>query len=326
MRLPEDLHEAVETALASCNSKVLKEASEALSADYRSGKDSSRGFQTKTQFLAYLATRLPATFGACAAVFQAVRDRCPHFSCQSILDLGSGPGTAVWAALAVFPEIVDLHLVERELVAIEVGKMLSDKSTASAWKSALWRQAGLDTAFEVPVVDMAVLSYAYGELKKDVGHAVIERLWEKQIPVIAVIEPGTPKGFERIRELRAFVLEKGARIIAPCPHGRSCPMPANDWCHFSARIERTRLHRQLKEGSLGYEDEKYSYVVYSHPSLDLSSTPMQGRILRHPQKGSGFVRMSVCEADGMIREEVITRSNKSKYRIARDAEWGDVWE
>ena len=36
--------------------------------------------------------------------------------------------------------------------------------------------------------------------------------------------------------------------------------------------------------------------------------------------------MSVCEADGVIREEVITRSNKAKYRIARDAEWGDIWE
>ncbi|HEV7735768.1 MAG TPA: small ribosomal subunit Rsm22 family protein [Chlamydiales bacterium] len=326
MRLPEDLSEAVEAALVSCNSKVLKEASEALSADYRSGQGSSRGFQTKTQFLAYLATRLPATFGACAAVFQALRDRCPHFSCHSILDLGSGPGTAVWAALDVFPEIGLLHLVERESVAIEVGKMLSEKAIASAWKSALWRQVGLDAAFDIPVVDMAVFSYVYGELKKDVGHAVIERLWETKIPVVAVIEPGTPKGFERIRELRAFVLEKGARIIAPCPHGRPCPMLNNDWCHFSARIERTRLHRQLKEGSLGYEDEKYSYVVYAHPSFDFSCAPIQGRILRHPQKGSGFVRMSVCEADGVIREGVITRSNKAKYRIARDAEWGDVWE
>ncbi len=315
--LPEDLREAIETALSSCSSNVLKDAREALSADYRSGKGSARGFKTKTEFLAYLATRMPATFGACAAVFQAIHSRCPQFSCRSHLDLGAGPGTATWAALSVFPELARLYLVEKEGVPIEVGKELRGRSD---W---VWKQAGLESEFEIPSVDMATLSYAYGELPEQMGRKVIERLWTQQIPVVAVIEPGTPKGFERIRALRTFVIEKGARVIAPCPHEFACPMPAGDWCHFSARIERTRLHRQLKEGSLGYEDEKYSYVVYVHPSVDLERLPIQGRILRHPLKGSGFVKMSVCEADGVIRERTITRSNKAEYRIARDAEWGD---
>jgi ribosomal protein RSM22 (predicted rRNA methylase) len=262
---------------------------------------------------------MPATFGACTAVFQAIRSRCPQFSCRSFLDLGAGPGTASWAALTVFPELSELHLVEKESVPIEVGKELRGQND---W---IWKQAGLESAFEIPAADMATLSYAYGELPEQVGRNVIERLWAEQIPVVAVIEPGTPKGFERIRALRAYVIQKGARIIAPCPHEETCPMPANDWCHFSARIERTRLHRQLKEGSLGYEDEKYSYVVYVHPSVNLERLPIQGRILRHPLKGSGFVKMSVCEADGLIRERTVTRSNKAQYRIARDAEWGDSW-
>ncbi len=315
--LPEDLRDAIETALSSCSSNVLKEAREALSADYRSGRGSARGFRTKTEFLAYLATRMPATFGACSAVFQAIRSRLPSFTCKSLLDLGAGPGTATWAALSVFPELSKLHLVEKETVPIEVGKILCGERE---WT---WKQAGLESSFDIPTVDMATLSYAYGELPEQVARNVIERLWTEQIPVVAVIEPGTPKGFERIRALRAFVIQKGARVIAPCPHEEACPMPANDWCHFSARIERTRLHRQLKEGSLGYEDEKYSYVVYVHPAVNLERLPIEGRILRHPLKGSGFVKMSVCEADGLIRERTITRSNKAQYRIARDAEWGD---
>jgi ribosomal protein RSM22 (predicted rRNA methylase) len=325
MRLPEDLRSAVETALASCSSNVLKEARKALSADYRSGLSSSRGFRDKTQFLSYLATRLPATFGASSAVFRAIRLSLPFFSCRSFLDLGAGPGTASWAALDVFQELTALHLVEREEIAIEMGKIFSKKTSFAAWENAVWCQAGLESSFEIPIVDMAVLSYAYGELKGSVGHALVERLWDRQIPLVAVIEPGTPVGFDRIRELRAFVIQKGARIIAPCPHKSPCPMPTNDWCHFSARIERTRLHLQLKEGSLGYEDEKYSYVVYAHPSVDLSISPIRGRVLRHPQKGSGFVRLSLCKADGVIREETIPRSNKAEYRTARDAEWGSVW-
>ena len=316
--LPEDLQDAIETALSSCSSNVLKQAREALSLDYRSEKGSSRGFQTKTEFLAYLATRMPATFGACTAVFKAIRRRCPQFTCKSHLDLGAGPGTATWAALRVFPELSGLYLVEKEAVPIEVGKLLS-----ATWKTGVWKQASLESSFDIPSVDMATLSYAYGELSESVRRNVIERLWMQQIPVVAVVEPGTPKGFERIRTLRAFVIQKGARILAPCPHECACPMPPSvqckDWCHFSARIERTRLHRRLKEGSLGYEDEKYSYVVYAHPVVNMERTPIEGRILYHPIKGSGFVKMSVCERDGVIRERTMTRSNKAQYRIARDA-------
>ena len=66
--LSEDLRDALETALTSSSCKQLKGAREALTADYRAGQSSKRGFQNRTDFLAYLATRMPATFGACAAV------------------------------------------------------------------------------------------------------------------------------------------------------------------------------------------------------------------------------------------------------------------
>jgi len=320
MKLPEDLQAALEQMLGTCRSNELKAAREHLSADYREGRNSAQGFRDKTQLMSYLATRMPATFGACAAVFQALRDRYPLFSCRSFLDLGAGPGTASWAARDVFPELAELHLVEREATAIEIGKSLS-----ASWQNGTWRQAGLESAFDVPRVDLATLSYAYGELSVNIGHALLERLWNQKVPLVAVIEPGTPKGFARIRELRTWVIEKGARIVAPCPHEAACPMLPNDWCHFSSRIERTRLHRQLKEGSLGYEDEKYSYVVYAHPEAKIGLTPIRGRILRHPHKGSGFVKFPICAEEGVIREVTITRSNKTEYRKARDAEWGDMF-
>ena len=100
-------------------------------------------------------------------------------------------------------------------------------------------------------------------------------------------------------------------------------MHGGDWCHFSARIERTRLHRLLKEGTLGHEDEKYSYVVFAKNSLTMA--PFKGRVVRHPQKGSGFVRLSLCDSSGELIQETITRSNKALYRSARDAEWGTAW-
>ena len=35
----------------------------------------------------------------------------------------------------------------------------------------------------------------------------------------------------------------------------------DDWCHFSQRLPRSRDHMLLKDASVPFEDERYSYVV-----------------------------------------------------------------
>jgi ribosomal protein RSM22 (predicted rRNA methylase) len=75
----------------------------------------------------------------------------------------------------------------------------------------------------------------------------------------------------------------------------------------------------LKEGSLGYEDEKFSYLIASRKEGE----KFAGRIIRRPEKGSGFVKLTVCT--GEIEKITVTRSQKVIYKKARDAEWGDIF-
>jgi len=96
---------------------------------------------------------------------------------------------------------------------------------------------------------------------------------------------------------------------------------AGDWCHFSQRVERTSQHRQLKGGTLGYEDEKFSYIIAG--KIDVAS--VGSRIVRHPGKHSGHVKLSLCTPQGQIENRTVARSSKSEYRAARKAEWGDTW-
>lgn len=319
MQLPVELQEAIESLIQSQSTKHLREAREKVSADYRQGIASANAFQNKGQLLSYLITRMPATYAANAKVFQAIRQRLPQFQCRSLLDLGAGPGTASWAALETFPELAKLHLIERESKAIDIGKKLSP-----LWKGAHWECASLESNWQIGPTDLAILSYVFAEMSQEKSRLLLERLMKENISLVAIIEPGTPKGFERIRFFREIALQKGAQIIAPCPHPYECPMQGKDWCHFSARVERTRLHRQLKEGSLGYEDEKFSYLVFANSSFVLE--PIEGRLVRAPLKGSGFVKLPVCAKEGKLKEITVTRSDKEKYRLARDMEWGDVWE
>src|SRR5207244_3373275 len=95
---------------------------------------------------------------------------------------------------------------------------------------------------------------------------------------------------------RDLLVAAGLRIAAPCPHSADCPIgPGTDWCHFSARVSRSSLHRQVKGGSLPYEDEKFSYVAAVHPEArSAAPRPAAARVLRRPQIRKGQVLLELC--------------------------------
>jgi ribosomal protein RSM22 (predicted rRNA methylase) len=167
--------------------------------------------------------------------------------------------------------------------------------------------------------DLVVLSYTAGEFRDCIG--LIERAWAAARLALIVVEPGTPRGFEVIHAARDQLIRSGAEIAAPCPHATECPMKKPDWCHFAARIERTRMHRQLKAGDLGYEDEKFSYVIASRFPVH----PAESRIVRHPWIEPGLVRLELCTPDG-LRTQTVRKRGGEAFRRGRKANWGGEWQ
>ena len=310
MQLPEELQSGIDEILQNTPPNVLRKAREALTQTYRAGSDSSSVFADPAQRLAYLGTRMPATFAAVSKALSQI-----SLPCESLLDLGAGPGTASWAASALFPSLKKITLVERSREAILLGKALAQKAPHAVLQGAEWVHKSLTEMGSLPEAELIVLSYVLNELEDPVS--LVDACWEKG-QILVFVEPGTPKGFALIRALREKLLGRGAHLVAPCPHSKTCP---NNWCHFAARLERTRLHRMLKEGALGFEDEKFSYLIVSKKTFPLTAS----RILRHPLKQSGHVRLSLCNQAGNLEERIVTRSQKEIYRQARDAKWGDPW-
>jgi ribosomal protein RSM22 (predicted rRNA methylase) len=243
---------------------------------------------------------MPATYAA----VHKVLEKGPVLS-GHLLDLGAGPGTASYAALDLFPSLSKITLIELSKEAIALGKTLSSDPRLN------WVQQSLQQP--IPSADVGILSYVINEL--DDPWTIVEKCWNA-VSTLIIVEPGTPKAFQQIRKIRQQLIDIKAHIAAPCPHSLACP---SDWCHFSARVERSRLHRQLKEGTLNYEDEKFCYLIASKTPVE----QVQNRIVRHPLKQSGHVRLSVCASSGLLEEKIITRKDKELYRKARDAEWGD---
>jgi len=122
----------------------------------------------------------------------------------------------------------------------------------------------------------------------------------------------------RIAAIREKLLELGAHMAAPCPAAMVCPLTQPDWCHFAARVERTSLHRRLKGGDLGHEDEKFSYVAVTREPVELSGT----RVLRHPRHHPGWIELELCTPAG-TRHERVTKRDRDRFRAARKAGWGD---
>ncbi len=312
MPLPPELQAGIEQELASADRARLARSSEQITEDYKHARfhNALRSAESRA---AYLSVRLPATFAANMYVFQEVLRLIPELRPETMLDLGAGPGTATWVAREVWPDLQKSVLIESNRELLEVGQRLA------ADRQQEWVEADLNSLAEFPSADLVVLSYALGELKSP--SAVIQKAWQAAQKVLVVIEPGTPRNFASLAKIRQQLIDMGAYPIAPCPHTNQCPMAvAGDWCHFAVRVERTSEHRQLKGGTLGYEDEKFSYLAFSKAPTRHAET----RIVRHPAIHGGHIKLTLCTSEG-LQSPIVTRSQKQLFRAARKAEWGDAW-
>jgi ribosomal protein RSM22 (predicted rRNA methylase) len=262
---------------------------------------------------------MPATHAAVLSALREAAQRSPEFHPRTLLDAGAGPGTASWAAAHVWPELEKETLIERDAGMIALGKRLAQHASAPL-RSGEWLQADLAGEWQAGKHDVVVLSYALGELAEGMRSKLIRRLWESAESLLVIVEPGTKAGFDAVRQAREMLMSLGATTLAPCPHNRPCPMQGADWCHFSVRVARSRLHKLAMGAVMGYEDDKFSYIAVSKVA---GATPCAARVLRHPQTRKGHVYLDLCTADGH-KSIIISKRQGKEYQAAKDLKWGDA--
>lgn len=315
--MPPALQTEITQALDGVGRAELIAAATRLSERYRAGRSHATG---DAEILAYLVTRLPATYAASHAALAAMSERRPDFQPRSLLDLGSGPGTASWAACEIFPSLDRVTLIEREDRFRDWGKILA--RTDVKLRNANWVAMDLERPhgpFETH--DLVVASFSLAEIDSAALPGLLDRAWEATADTLLLIEPGTKAGAKRIQAARTQILRHDGYAVAPCPQSNGCPLAdhASDWCHTAIRLPRSEAHRMVKGADRGFEDEKFSYVALSRQTIET----LGARVLFPVRVGKVEAQARLCKSDGTADWHTIPSRDKPSFKRARKWAWGD---
>ena len=312
---PMELTAALEALLAGKNTAQMERDAKTISENYRMRTgQGSRLLTRESEAAAYAAARMPATYAAAyEAIAQALE--ASGLAPRTLIDCGAGTGAATWAAA----QLLDLDRIiclEREDAMRSVGSALM---RGGMLDKAQWAACDLTARGALGQAELVIEGYMLGELGEDMRLPVAEKLWNACTQMLVLIEPGTPQGFANLLAVREYLCGLGAYVAAPCPAGTGkCPMKDGDWCHFTVRVQRTKLHKLLKGGEAPYEDEKFAYMVFTR---EAPKNACSARVLRHPQIEPGRISLTLCE-NGKKTNRIITKKDPL-WKRARKIGAGD---
>jgi ribosomal protein RSM22 (predicted rRNA methylase) len=326
MRLPPALPPNLRAALTRLAHGVSRNSIAALAAaqsrNYRAG-GGSQAIATSDDALAYAFARLPATYAAAAAVFNATAETLPTFQPRTMLDIGAGPGTAAFAAIEAFETLADIRLIDANASLRNLSLKLMAEAGNETLRQVVHRQSyrhgdAFGLLAGAQPADLVVASYMASEIAADGLARFTQLLWAATAGALVVIAPGTPEGYRRILQMRGELVAAGAHVAAPCPHERPCPLHPPDWCHFAQRLPRSRDHLRIKHAELPFEDEKFSYVVLSRHNPQ----PITARVLAPPRITKSAITTKLCMDAGVV-SDIAARRDLGAYRRCKSWRWGD---
>jgi len=307
---------ALKAKLENVSRTDLKARAQRISESYRGG-GTSDVIRSDLDALAYAIVRMPATYAAVRAALAQTAEIIPGFAPQTLLDAGAGPGTAAWAASDAWPSLERATLIDENAHLLALAETLRPPALDVSGQ----RRAMSAALAEATGADVVMASYVLTELPATMLRTTVDRLWDKSERLLIIVEPGTPDGFKRILACRDALMARAAHIVAPCSHEGVCPLAAAErWCHFNARLPRSRDHLVAKEANVPFEDEKFAYLVAGKGFPPMAHGH---RILTTPKVDKSAVTLTLCAPDAPAQRR-IARGDKDAYRAAKRLDWGDA--
>lgn len=316
MEIPKTLESAIEEEITNIKISELKEEAKQLSYRYMNKTRTGESFITsELQAITYSIIRMPATYGAVTTALKNCLELI-DINIETLLDVGAGTGSATWATSNLI-NLKNVTCIERESYMQRLGSKLMDSN--ELLKDVTWISKDILKNPILEKADLVIASYMTNELLDEERINVLNQLINATNGVLLIIEPGTPEGHKIIKNIKKYCVENNLYVIAPCVSQEECKLDNNNWCHSTCRIQRTKIHKILKDGDAPYEDEKFSYIAVSKQKIKNQNS----RILRHPIIRSGFVNLELCTKDG-IKNVTISKKDGDLYKQAKKKNCGDI--
>jgi ribosomal protein RSM22 (predicted rRNA methylase) len=218
----------------------------------------------------------------------------------SVLDLGSGPGTAGLALLTALTKALRLTCVEHSSHMRNVAERLLSRYKGAGTLSKLSILTSLSSCTNHSY-DLVIAANVVAELDTVDGERTMRSLAELTAPggYLVVIEPGQQLHTRRLMHLRNALLASSSEFapLFPCLRRDSCPMLAlsdSDWCHGTIEWRQPRLNAHLDDLlSFNKHRIKYSAFIFQRGG----AIPSGIRVLTPPEKTRAGIDTLVCGKD-----------------------------
>ncbi|HWY79574.1 MAG TPA: small ribosomal subunit Rsm22 family protein [Candidatus Sulfotelmatobacter sp.] len=322
--LPQSIEKTIAAILQQQETSEWVHHARDLHIRYTKGKTNYKKFiHDYVDALAYLGLRVPATYAQVFGVLNTVQEMIPLWRPTSLLDIGSGPGTATWAAISLWQELNKITCIDENRDFTSLGKqIIKDLGIIQQvnWKN---RNLSLGIEEEKNSYDLVIISNVLNELHPIAQEKLIGQAFNCCNGLLIIIEPGTPRGSQLVSSI-AQKLSKVGILLAPYI-ANTFVEDEGYYLHFPQRFIRPdfqrRIRQQMRENSevaSDWEESKYSYVVISKFSVENN---YWARIVGETESKKGFLEVPVITRENITKIKVMKR-DKEAFTFAKRLRWG----
>lgn len=327
VNLPPLIAESVSRILLRSDVRMLSMQAKELHDRYMQGVNPLQpNIQKPTDCIAYLALRFPATFAQISGALSQVAERVPDWQPKSVLELGCGPGTGIWAAKSVWPGVKTATGVDQEQLFLSLAEEIQYDAKMQmdiTWvKSSLLKWLATE---DTTTYDLIIIANVFNELTDEERERLLQTISLHSSGVVLLLEPGTAVGTTLITDA-ARAVATSQHLIAPYINNTFVES-SEHWIHFSQRFQRPefqrRIRQSMRESSLmasDWEDAKYCYVAWGNIP---KQKPIWGQCIGCVEKQKGFLTVPVLTQEEIISARVLKR-NKADYNHAKNIRWGEI--
>lgn len=242
---------------------------------------------------AYVAYYLATNYPKLASVLSMVDIKLEDY--ETIVDIGTGPGTFLFAAHALNPSIELVGIDKSDLMLTQAMKLMKGLgvNSPSSFGTKLISQKREKTLF--------LFSHSLNEMSESEIDKYIKEIGDQDI---LVIEPGTKEVYQKLMIFREKMIGLDYHIHFPCSSNASCNMDAeHDWCHQYIMVKHSEDVERMTQKL--HRNRRLLPLVVHYYSKKIRKTATRATLVRVFKPTKHSFEWEVCMPDhSLIRLEI----------------------